>query len=123
LRLKRYWAITNHYRPFLKNWLRTHIRKERHCRRDLAILYLSSIPLFKNIEFTFEGPKSPIFVMLTHTWTILSRMLLTLWKDGKTSFKIEQDHDSIKISVTDRNGIQKKRVFEPGFTTKKEAGD
>jgi signal transduction histidine kinase len=42
---------------------------------------------------------------------------------GKLALKIEQDHDSIKISVTDNgNGIQKKefkRVFEPGFTTKK----
>jgi sensor histidine kinase regulating citrate/malate metabolism len=43
---------------------------------------------------------------------------------GKLALKIE-DHDSIKISVTDSgNGIQKKtfKVFEPGFTTKKEAG-
>jgi sensor histidine kinase regulating citrate/malate metabolism len=50
-------------------------------------------------------------------------MLLTNERTRKTSFKIEQDHDSIKISVTDSgNGIQKKqfkRVFEPGFTTKK----
>jgi C4-dicarboxylate-specific signal transduction histidine kinase len=45
----------------------------------------------------------------------------------KLALKIEQDHDSIKISVTDSgNGIQKKqfkRVFEPGFTTKKRGWD
>jgi signal transduction histidine kinase len=60
-----------------------------------------------------------------HSWTIenLSRMLLTLMRTGKLALKIEQDHDSIKISVTDSgNGIQKKqfkRVFEPGFTKKR----
>jgi hypothetical protein len=61
--------ILSDYKPlqtFLKNWLRTHIRKERHCRRDLAILYLSSTSFQKNIEFTFEGPKLPIFVMQSH---------------------------------------------------------
>jgi hypothetical protein len=44
--------ILSDYKPLQtvsQNWLRTHIRKERHCRRDLAILYLSSIPLFKKI--------------------------------------------------------------------------
>jgi signal transduction histidine kinase len=49
-------------------------------------------------------------------------MLLTLKGRGKLALKIEQDHDSIKISVTDSgNGMKKqfKRVFEPGFTTKK----
>jgi hypothetical protein len=49
--------ILSDYKPLQtvsQNWLRTHIRKERHCRRDLAILYLSSIPLFKNIEFTLK---------------------------------------------------------------------
>jgi hypothetical protein len=37
---------------------------------------------------------------------------------GKLALKIEQDHDSIKISVTD-SGMEYKnnsnRVFEPGF--------
>jgi hypothetical protein len=42
--------ILSDYKPLQtvsQNWLRTHIRKERHCRRDLAILYLSSIPFQK----------------------------------------------------------------------------
>jgi signal transduction histidine kinase len=83
----------------------------------------------KQIEFTFEGPKSPIYVMLNptlHSWTIenLVKNAIDAMKGrGKLALKIEQDHDSIKISVTDNgNGIQKKefkRVFEPGFTTKK----
>jgi hypothetical protein len=54
--------ILSDYKPLQtvsQNWLRTHIRKERHCRRDLAILPIFN-PFSKNIEFTFEGPKSPI---------------------------------------------------------------
>jgi hypothetical protein len=66
--------ILSDYKPLQtvsQNWLRTHIRKERHCRRDLAILYLSSIPLFKKILSSLSV--SPIFVMLNptlHSWTI-----------------------------------------------------
>ena len=83
----------------------------------------------KQIEFTFESPKSPIFIMLNptlHSWTIenLVKNAIDAMKGrGKLALKIEQDHDSVKISVTDSgSGIQKsqfKRVFEPGFTTKK----
>ena len=83
----------------------------------------------KQIEFTFEGPKSPILVMLNptlHSWTVenLVKNAIDAMKGrGKLSLKIEQDQDSVKISVTDTgSGIQKnqfKRVFEPGFTTKK----
>jgi signal transduction histidine kinase len=83
----------------------------------------------KQIEFSFEGPKSPIFVMLNptlHSWTIenLVKNAIDAMKGrGTLSLKIEQDHDSVKISVTDSgSGIQKnqfKRVFDPGFTTKK----
>jgi len=83
----------------------------------------------KQIEFTFEGPKSPIYVMLNptlHSWTIenLVKNAIDAMKGrGKLAIKIEPDHESVKISVTDSgNGIQKsqfKSVFEPGFTTKK----
>lgn len=83
----------------------------------------------KQIEFTFEGPKSPIYVMLNptlHSWTIenLVKNAIDAMKGrGKLAIKIEPDHDTVKISVTDSgNGIQKsqfKSVFEPGFTTKK----
>jgi signal transduction histidine kinase len=83
----------------------------------------------KQIEFSFEGPKSPIFVMLNptlHSWTIenlVKNAIDAMTGRGTLSLKIEQDHDSVKISVTDSgSGIQKnqfKRVFDPGFTTKK----
>ncbi|PRZ24990.1 sensor histidine kinase [Flavobacterium granuli] len=83
----------------------------------------------KQIEFTFEGPKMPIYVMLNpvlHSWTIenLVKNAIDAMKGrGKLSLKIEQDNDIVKINVTDSgNGIQKnqfKTIFEPGFTTKK----
>lgn len=83
----------------------------------------------KQIEFTFEGPKMPIYVMLNpvlHSWTIenLVKNAIDAMKGrGKLSLKIEQDNDLVKINVTDSgNGIQKnqfKTIFEPGFTTKK----
>ena len=83
----------------------------------------------KQIEFTFEGPSEPIYTMLNptlHSWTIenLVKNAIDAMKGrGKLSLKIEQDHDSVKITVKDSgNGIQKKQfktVFEPGFTTKK----
>jgi hypothetical protein len=64
--------ILSDYKPLQtvsQNWLRTHIRKERHCRRD--ILYLSSIPLQKNIEFTLKV-QNYLFCCLIppHSWTI-----------------------------------------------------
>jgi hypothetical protein len=43
-------------------------------------------------------------------------------RKGKTSLKIEQDHDSIKISVTDSGNEFRKTiqtVFEPGFNNQK----
>jgi nitrogen fixation/metabolism regulation signal transduction histidine kinase len=78
------------------------ILEKKDCRRDLAILYLSSIPLFKNILNSFEGPKSPIFVMLNptlHSWTIenLVKNAIDAMKGrGKLALKNKQDHDSIK---------------------------
>ena len=83
----------------------------------------------KQIEFTFEAPKTPIYVMLNpslHSWTIenLVKNAIDAMKGrGKLSLKIEQDGDYVKINVSDTgNGIQKqqyKTIFEPGFTTKK----
>lgn len=83
----------------------------------------------KQIEFTFEAPTTPIYVMLNpslHSWTIenLVKNAIDAMKGrGKLSLKIEQDADHVKINVTDTgNGIHKqqyKTVFEPGFTTKK----
>lgn len=83
----------------------------------------------KQIEFTFEGPKNPLYVMLNpvlHSWTIenLVKNAIDAMKGrGKLSLKIEQDNDLVKINISDSgNGIQKnqfKTIFEPGFTTKK----
>lgn len=83
----------------------------------------------KQIEFTFEGPKMPLYVMLNpilHSWTIenLVKNAIDAMKGrGKLSLKIEQDNEIVKINITDSgNGIQKnqfKTIFEPGFTTKK----
>ncbi|UFH36602.1 sensor histidine kinase [Flavobacterium acetivorans] len=83
----------------------------------------------KQIEFTFEGPKMPLYVMLNpilHSWTIenLVKNAIDAMKGrGKLSIKIEQDNEIVKINITDSgNGIQKKQfktIFEPGFTTKK----
>ena len=83
----------------------------------------------KQIEFIFEAPTSPVYVMLNpslHSWTIenLVKNAIDAMKGrGKLSLKIEQDTDSVKINISDTgNGIQKqqyKTIFEPGFTTKK----
>ena len=83
----------------------------------------------KQIEFIFEAPTSPVYVMLNpslHSWTIenLVKNAIDAMKGrGKLSLKIEQDADSVKINISDTgNGIQKqqyKTIFEPGFTTKK----
>jgi hypothetical protein len=56
--------ILSDYKPLQtvsQNWLRTHIRKERHCRRDLAILYLSSISLFKKILNSLSKVQNYLF--------------------------------------------------------------
>ena len=83
----------------------------------------------KQIEFSFEGPKSPVYVMLNptlHSWTIenlVKNSIDAMKGRGTLSLHMEQDNDSVKISVSDSgNGIQKKQfktIFEPGFTTKK----
>jgi two-component system, sporulation sensor kinase D len=83
----------------------------------------------KQIEFTFEGPKTPVYVMLNptlHSWTIenlVKNAIDAMKGKGKLSLEITQDKDTVKINVSDTgNGIQKnqfKTIFEPGFTTKK----
>ncbi|WP_417352545.1 sensor histidine kinase [Flavobacterium alkalisoli] len=81
------------------------------------------------VEFLYKGPDYPIPVMLNkelHSWTVenLVKNAVDAMK-GKGSLKlIIQDIDGIvKIQVTDTGkGIPKnqyKKVFEPGFTTKK----
>jgi signal transduction histidine kinase len=81
------------------------------------------------VEFSFSAPNEPIMVLLNpalHSWTIenLMKNAIDAMKGrGKLSLAIENDGHQIKINVTDSGkGIPKnqfKRVFEPGFTTKR----
>lgn len=81
------------------------------------------------VEFTFSAPKKPIMVSLNaalHSWTIENLMknaIDAMKGKGKLKITIEQDTQLVKIFVRDSGkGIPKnqfKRVFEPGFTTKK----
>lgn len=81
------------------------------------------------VEFSFTAPKSPIIVALNpalYSWTIenLMKNAIDAMKGrGKLKIIIENDGPYVKINVCDSGkGIPKnqfKRVFEPGFTTKK----
>lgn len=83
----------------------------------------------KQIEFSFNAPKSPIMVLMNptlHSWTIenlVKNAIDAMKGKGKLALEIQQDGDFVKITVTDTGkGIPKnefKTVFEPGFTTKK----
>jgi len=83
----------------------------------------------KQVEFSFEAPKSPIIVLLNptlHSWTIenmVKNAIDAMKGRGKLSLQIEQEGDFVKINISDTGkGIPKtqfKRIFEPGFTTKK----
>lgn len=83
----------------------------------------------KQIEFSFSAPTKTILVNLNpilHSWTIenLVKNAIDAMKGrGKLSLTIIDDEKEVKILVTDSGkGIPKnqyKKVFEPGFTTKK----
>jgi signal transduction histidine kinase len=83
----------------------------------------------KQVVFNFSAPQNPIMVSLNsalHSWTIenLMKNAIDAMKGrGNLSIAIENDGQNIKINVSDSGkGIPKKefrRVFEPGFTTKK----
>ena len=83
----------------------------------------------KQIEFSFQAPKTPILVSLNptlHSWTIenlVKNSIDAMKGKGKLALEIEQEGNSVKIKISDTgNGIQKnqfKNIFEPGFTTKK----
>lgn len=83
----------------------------------------------KQVEFSFKAPKKPIMVNLNpalHSWTVenLVKNAIDAMKGrGKLSVVIQNENNTVKILVSDTGkGIPKnqfKRVFEPGFTTKK----
>lgn len=81
------------------------------------------------VEFSFSAPKYPIVVSLNpalHSWTIENLMknaIDAMKGKGKLKITIEDEPFLVRINVKDSGkGIPKnqfKRVFEPGFTTKK----
>ena len=83
----------------------------------------------KQVEFTFKAPSSPILVSLNpalHSWTIenLVKNAIDAMKGrGKLDIIMEEDAQYVKIKISDSGkGIPKsqfKRIFEPGFTTKR----
>jgi two-component system, sporulation sensor kinase D len=83
----------------------------------------------KQVEFSFKAPKKKIMVSLNpalHSWTIenlVKNAIDAMKGKGKLSVVIEEDNHLVKILVIDTGkGIPKnqfKRVFEPGFTTKR----
>ncbi len=83
----------------------------------------------KQVEFSFKAPKKKIMVSLNptlHSWTVenlVKNAIDAMKGKGKLSVEVIEDRHFVKIRVTDTgNGIAKnqyKRVFEPGFTTKK----
>lgn len=82
-----------------------------------------------NIEFTISTPDYPIYLMLNpvlHSWTIenlIKNSVDAMKGKGKIHVSIEDEPKFIKIKVEDNGkGIPKnefKRIFDPGFTTKK----
>ncbi|RZJ35753.1 MAG: HAMP domain-containing histidine kinase [Flavobacterium sp.] len=81
------------------------------------------------VEFIFKAPKKPILLPINaalHSWTIenmVKNAIDAMRGRGKLTVKIEEDSKFIRILISDTGkGIAKtqfKRIFEPGFTTKK----
>ena len=83
----------------------------------------------KQVQFSFSAPENPIMININpalHSWTVenlVKNAIDAMRGRGKLGIVIEQDSKSVKITVSDSGkGIPKilfKRIFEPGFTTKK----
>lgn len=83
----------------------------------------------KQVIFTFSAPQKPLFVQLNpalHSWTIenlVKNAIDAMRGRGNLDLAITEEKNLIKITVSDSGkGIPKamfKRIFEPGFTTKK----
>jgi two-component system, sporulation sensor kinase D len=81
------------------------------------------------VQFTFTAPEGPLWVAINpalHSWTIENLMknaIDAMRGRGTLEVAIENDGTHYKINVTDNGkGIPKnqfRKVFEPGFTTKK----
>jgi signal transduction histidine kinase len=83
----------------------------------------------KQVTFSYHGSKEPILAMINptlHSWTIenlVKNAIDAMKGKGTLDLQIEQDAHHVKINVKDSGkGISKKqfkKIFEPGFTTKK----
>ena len=83
----------------------------------------------KQVAFSFSAPKAPIMVAINpalHSWTIenlVKNAVDAMKGKGKLDLRIENEGKLVKIFVSDTGkGISKnqfRRIFEPGFTTKK----
>lgn len=83
----------------------------------------------KQVEFTFSAPKEVILVSLNpalHSWTIenlIKNSVDAMKGKGKLDVNIIEMENEVNIYISDTGkGIPKnkfKKVFEPGFTTKK----
>jgi C4-dicarboxylate-specific signal transduction histidine kinase len=83
----------------------------------------------KQINFSIKAPKNPIYIAINpelHSWTIENLMknsIDAMKGKGNLRLEMESDNNVVKIKVIDTGkGIPKnqfKRVFEPGFTTKR----
>lgn len=83
----------------------------------------------KQIEFSYAAPQKSILIPLNstlHSWTIenmVKNAIDAMKGKGKLHLSIEEENESVKITITDTgSGIPKnqfKKIFEPGFTTKK----
>ena len=83
----------------------------------------------KQIEFSYAAPQKSIMIPLNatlHSWTIenmVKNAIDAMKGKGKLHLAIEEENESIKITITDTgSGIPKnqfKKIFEPGYTTKK----
>lgn len=81
------------------------------------------------VTFDFIAPNEPIFIALNpelHSWTIENLMknaIDAMKGKGALKLSIEKSGQQVKINVSDTGkGIPKnqfRKVFEPGFTTKK----
>ena len=93
-----------------------------------ALFYLKA-RFSKQVNFSFSGPDYPVLISLNpglHSWTIenlVKNAIDAMKGKGDLTVAVIDDNKFIKIRVSDTGkGIPKndfKRVFEPGFTTKK----
>lgn len=81
------------------------------------------------VEFNFRSPNHPVMVMLNpelHSWTIenlVKNAIDAMKGKGRLDVVVEEREKFVKIKVSDSGkGIPKtqfRKVFEPGFTTKR----